>query len=151
MAMGASAVLAVLAALLHRSNATGPALVMMSASGEKEAEAAEDNGPEPKKLTLGSVMQLVLAGAGAPVLGELKEVNLDDPDKADFVFELEANNLTDAEGNSLQTKNPGFTDGYVDDGEGSPGFFENLLSGGKLQQEYEEKMAKRRAQADAEE
>ena len=46
MAMGASAVLAVLAALLHRSNATGPALVMMSASGEKEAEAAEDNGPE---------------------------------------------------------------------------------------------------------
>jgi hypothetical protein len=36
------------------------------------------------------------------------------------------------QGDSLQTKNPYFVEGWVDDGEKGPGFMENLLSGGRL-------------------
>ena len=37
-----------------------------------------------------------------------------------------------------------FDDGYVDTSDNGPGFFENLLSGGKMQREYDERMRKRR-------
>jgi len=34
-----------------------------------------------------------------------------------------------------------FDDGYIEqDGEQGPSFFENLMSGGKLQREYDERM-----------
>ena len=61
-------------------------------------------------------------------------------------FELDANNLVDAEGNSLQMKQRYFNEGYVEDkdkGNPPPSFFENLLSGGKLQEEWENSLEKK--------
>ena len=58
-----------------------------------------------------------------------------------MLFELEANNLTDEEGNSKQTKGKYFTDGYVESDfkVQPPGFWSNLISGGKLQSEWDTK------------
>lgn len=63
--------------------------------------------------------------------------NFDKPEAeggAALQFELEANNF------DLDARGKYFDDGYVDDGEDTgPGFFENLISGGKLQREYDKK------------
>lgn len=78
--------------------------------------------------------QLVTMGAGAPSLGEFKEI--DESGKA--IFELEANNFL------KETDGKFFERGYVegsDDDIGAPGFFENLLSGGKAMREWEKKRA----------
>ena len=77
-------------------------------------------------------------GAGAPMLGDLKETNFNDPTKPDLMFELEANNFSDEKGDLK--KGTYFDDGYVaDDAEEGPGFFENLLSGGRLQKEFDDR------------
>ncbi|KAJ1443407.1 hypothetical protein B484DRAFT_441608 [Ochromonadaceae sp. CCMP2298] len=60
-----------------------------------------------------------------------------------MMFELEANNLMDSEGNTIQTRGKFFKDGYVEKSDNDfktkpPGFFSNLLSGGKLQTEWDE-------------
>ena len=76
-------------------------------------------------------------GAGAPSLGEFKEID----DRGRAIFELEANNLVDTEGNVIQTRAKFFESGHVEDSEEdikAPGFFENLLSGGKAMQQWEE-------------
>lgn len=89
-------------------------------------------------MTFGKLVQLISMGAGAPMLGEFKEIDAD----GKMIFELEANNLVDSEGNSIQTKAKYFRDGYVEErGEFSPpGFWGNLISGGRLQGEWEAKI-----------
>lgn len=59
-------------------------------------------------------------------------------------FELESNNLYDSNGNDIQQRAKFFKEGWVEDSEieKAPGFFQNLLSGGKLQQEWDEKFRK---------
>ena len=93
---------------------------------------------EKPKMTLGKLVQLMAMGAGAPMLGEFKEMD----ENGKMMFELEANNLVDSEGNSIQTKAKYFRDGYVEERSdlSPPGFWGNLLSGGKLQGEWEEKI-----------
>lgn len=72
------------------------------------------------------------------MLGEFKEMD----ENGKMMFELEANNLVDSEGNSLQTKAKYFRDGYVEEKSemSPPGFWSNLLSGGKLQGIWEAKV-----------
>ena len=71
-------------------------------------------------------------GAGAPSLGEFKRW-----EGSKAIFELEANNFADSDGNSLQLKKKYFLDGYVEEeGEKPPSFFENLLSGYHYYNEY---------------
>jgi hypothetical protein len=73
-------------------------------------------------------------GAGAPMLGDLKEINLKNDGRPMLNFELEANNFEDQEGNVK--KGQYFEDGWVDQGSSDqPGFWENLMSGGKLQRQ----------------
>lgn len=93
---------------------------------------------EKPKMTLGKLAQLMAMGAGAPMLGEFKEMD----ENGKMIFELEANNLVDSEGNSIQTKAKYFTDGYVEERNdmSPPGFWDNLMSGGKLQGEWEAKI-----------
>lgn len=110
--------------------------------------ATKDDGseqePEKKKpkMSLGALVQLMTMGAGAPSLGEFDRM---DPETGKMFFKLEANNFADSEGNSMQTKAKYFTDGYVEeDAELSPpNFFANLMSGGKLQAEWEQKIKER--------
>ena len=125
----------------HCINARFDSLTQM-AKGKK---APESNTAEPKekpaKFTLGALVQLITMGAGAPSLGEYKRTD----ENGRMFFELEANNFVDAEGNSMQTKQRYFTDGYVDDrdeGNKPPGFFQNLLSGGRLQEDWERSLKK---------
>mmetsp|Transcript_26205 Transcript_26205/g.33875 ORF Transcript_26205/g.33875 Transcript_26205/m.33875 type:complete len:90 (-) Transcript_26205:204-473(-) len=81
-----------------------------------------------------ALVQLVTMGAGAPSLGEFQGVDED----GKLMFELEANNYVDSEGNLKRNKY--VDEGWVDNSEDkAPGFFENLLSGGKLQSEYRKK------------
>ena len=81
-------------------------------------------------------------GAGAPMLGDLKKTNFNKPEAeggAAMQFELEANNF------DLGARGTYFDDGYVDgDVAEGPGFFENLMSGGKLQREFDERQRKRK-------
>lgn len=95
----------------------------------------EDKKPQ---MTFGKLVQLISMGAGAPMLGEFKEIDAD----GKMIFELEANNLVDSEGNSIQTKAKYFRDGYVEvkDDLSPPGFWGNLVSGGRLQGEWEAKI-----------
>eukprot|EP00597_Dinobryon_sp_UTEXLB2267_P004345 CAMPEP_0170075572 /NCGR_PEP_ID=MMETSP0019_2-20121128/12693_1 /TAXON_ID=98059 /ORGANISM="Dinobryon sp., Strain UTEXLB2267" /LENGTH=111 /DNA_ID=CAMNT_0010286643 /DNA_START=187 /DNA_END=522 /DNA_ORIENTATION=- len=98
----------------------------------------DSNSDSPKpKLTFGNLVQLVLMGAGAPGLGDYKGTD----ENGKMLFELEANNLTDEKGESKQTKGKYFNDGYVEsDFEVEPpGFWSNLISGGKLQSEWDSK------------
>ena len=91
-----------------------------------------------KSIGLSGLMKLVAMGAGAPMLGDLKENTLlQNNGEADLKFELEANNFADKNGNLKRGKY--FEDGWVDDGEQGPSFFDNLLSGGKLQREFDQK------------
>ena len=88
------------------------------------------------KIGIGALIQLVTMGAGAPSLGEFKRW-----EGSKAIFELEANNFADSEGNSLQTKKKYFLDGYVEEeGEKPPSFFSNLLSGGKKMEEWSERV-----------
>jgi hypothetical protein len=59
-------------------------------------------------------------------------------------FELEANNLTNNKGEVLQTKAKYFNEGYVEDDFAvkPPGFWGNLLSGGKEQRAWDEQQEK---------
>lgn len=66
---------------------------------------------EEKKIGLGGLVQLITAGAGAPFLGDYKGV---DEETGNFMFELDANNLVDKDGNSKQTQMPYFESGWVD-------------------------------------
>jgi protein-L-isoaspartate O-methyltransferase len=68
-------------------------------------------------------------------LGEYKGTD----ENGKMMFELEANNLTDENGVSKQTKAKYFTEGYVEsDFEAPPpGFWANLASGGKLQASWD--------------
>eukprot|EP01035_Chromulina_nebulosa_P017519 gene17519-23080_t len=96
---------------------------------------------KPKGITLSNIIQLVLMGAGAPGLGEYKGTD----ESGKMFFELEANNLVDSKGNDIQTRAKFFKDGWVegsDDDIKTPGFLENLLSGGKLQEEWDKKNRK---------
>eukprot|EP01041_Mallomonas_annulata_P007187 gene7187-14651_t len=102
---------------------------------------AKKNPEEPKlipKIDGKNLIQLLLMGAGAPGLGEFKEIDKD----GKAIFELEANNFMDAQGNDLQTKQKYFKEGWVEDEglKGAPGFWANLLSGGRLQSEWEESL-----------
>jgi len=101
-----------------------------------DGERKSDEGVQ-KKLSLDGLMQVMAMGAGAPMLGDLKKVNLDKPESeggAALQFELEANNF------DLDDRGTYFDDGYVEESSGGPNFFENLMSGGKLQREYDEKL-----------
>ena len=107
-------------------------------AGDKDAK--DDNKP---KITLDGLLQVMSMGAGAPMLGDLKKTNFDKPESeggAALQFELEANNF------DLNSRGSFFDSGWTGDeaGEEGPGFFENLMSGGKLQREYDERMRKRR-------
>ena len=109
-------------------------------SATKSSKGAESEQPDAaetkKKLTLGGVFQLMAMGAGAPMLGEYKETD----ENGKMMFELEANNYN----KELKSKN--FNDGWVEDSADAinkpPGFFANLLSGGKLQEEWDAKNRK---------
>ena len=110
--------------------------------------SGDDNTNKPEKeankkpLTLSGIAQLVGFGVGAPVLGEYKGT---DPATGKMFFELEANNLVDAEGKDVQMKGKFFKDGWVEGSTESidpPGFFQNLLSGGKLMAEWDSKNRK---------
>lgn len=99
---------------------------------------ADKEGEEKKKMgiDLSGLMQVMSMGAGAPMLGDLKKTNFDKPESeggAALQFELEANNF------DLDSRGTYFDDGYVADDYAGPNFFENLMSGGKLQREYDER------------
>ena len=59
----------------------------------------EEESDEPK-ITLKGLSQLIAMGLGSPLSGDLKEINLNDP-KRTVVFELDANNFEDADGNPI--------------------------------------------------
>lgn len=101
----------------------------------------DDSSSKPAKFTFGALVQLVTMGAGAPSLGEFDRMD----ENGKMFFKLEANNFADNEGNSKQTKAKYFLDGYVeDDGDDKPpGFFENLISGGQKQTDWETRMKKK--------
>ena len=101
----------------------------------KEANDPEEPEKEGPKISLDGLMQVMAMGAGAPMLGDLKKTNFKKPEAeagAALQFELEANNFDlDARGEYFDSGNDD-ADAY--DG---PGFLENLVSGGKLQREYD--------------
>lgn len=107
-------------------------------AGPRAPKEESGEGEKKKGLSLGGLVQLVTMGAGAPSLGEYKGM-----DGNTAMFELEANNFEDKDGNVRKGRY--FEDGYVDDpagGDAPPGFLENLLSGGQLQREYDERTRK---------
>eukprot|EP00967_Tisochrysis_lutea_P103853 scaffold157112_cov35-Tisochrysis_lutea.AAC.2 len=113
------------------TGATQRAVVALKAEeeGEKKAFGIDFSG----------LAQLMAMGAGAPMLGDLKKTNFDKPEAeggAALQFELEANNFFDQKGDIQKGKY--FESGWVDEEESGPGFFENLISGGKLQREYDQ-------------
>mmetsp|Transcript_56239 Transcript_56239/g.63782 ORF Transcript_56239/g.63782 Transcript_56239/m.63782 type:complete len:168 (-) Transcript_56239:154-657(-) len=80
-------------------------------NGKKGKGKSEDPELEEKKIGLGSLFQLITAGAGAPFLGDFQGV---DKETGKFMFSLEANNLVDEDGQSKQTSMPYFESGWVD-------------------------------------
>mmetsp|Transcript_21560 Transcript_21560/g.69603 ORF Transcript_21560/g.69603 Transcript_21560/m.69603 type:complete len:155 (+) Transcript_21560:1773-2237(+) len=102
-------------------------------------KAGKDEGEKKVfSIDFSGLAQLMAMGAGAPMLGDLKKTNFDKPEAeggAALQFELEANNFFDKKGDIQKGKY--FDSGWVDDGESGPGFFENLMSGGKMQREYD--------------
>lgn len=111
------------------------AFVTMAGRPSKEEDA-----PKPKKgISFGGLAQLITMGAGAPSLGDFKEWKGNTA-----MFELEANNLTDENGNVKRGRY--LEEGYVDSAseDKAPGFFENLASGGELQRAYTERQAAKR-------
>mmetsp|Transcript_15160 Transcript_15160/g.28249 ORF Transcript_15160/g.28249 Transcript_15160/m.28249 type:complete len:151 (-) Transcript_15160:72-524(-) len=67
---------------------------------------------EKPKMDMKGLIQLITAGAGSPFLGDYKGV---DKETGNFMFELEANNLVDENGESKQTKAKYFEEGWVDE------------------------------------
>lgn len=84
-------------------------------------------------MSIGALIQLITMGAGAPSLGEYKGTD----ENGKMFFELDANKF-----NGGVPSGKYVDSGYVDEaGElKAPGFWANLISGGKLQGEYEEKL-----------
>jgi len=84
---------------------------------EPEAAAAAPDAVEKKKgITFEGLSQLITMGAGAPMLGDLKKVNLNKPEAeggAALQFELEANNFEDENGNVKSGKYR--DEGWVDE------------------------------------
>jgi hypothetical protein len=66
---------------------------------------------EEKSVGLKGLVQLIMAGAGAPFLGDYEGM---DKETGKFMFSLEANNLVDKDGKSKQTSMPYFENGWVD-------------------------------------
>jgi len=98
---------------------------------------AEPSSEPKRQFKFSDLMTLIQMGAGAPSLGEYERTD----ENGKMFFKLEANNAYDENGNSIQTKAKYFVDGYVDDEiDKPPGFFENLLSGGKKQGEWESRI-----------
>lgn len=71
----------------------------------------ESKTDDEKSVGLKGLVQLVMAGAGAPFLGDFEGV---DKETGKFMFSLEANNLVDENGQSKQTSMPYFENGWVD-------------------------------------
>ena len=111
----------------------------------KEEETEDGEAKDEKKLTLDGLMQVMAMGAGAPMLGDLKKTNFDKPESeggAALQFELEANNFDlDARGEYFDNGSTGTSTTYD-----NPSFFDNLMSGGKLQREYDDRMRQRRSE-----
>ena len=111
--------------------------VRLKASNDESNNNSREDGQGKRPNFWTGLAQLMTMGAGAPSLGEFKEID----DRGRAIFELEANNLVDAEGNVIQTRAKFFESGYTAGSEEdikAPGFFENLLSGGKAMQQWEE-------------
>jgi hypothetical protein len=121
------------------------ALGVVRSGLELHAKSEKDDKSEDVKLKFGlkDLMKLVSMGAGAPTLGEYKYSD----SSGRMFFELEGNNLVDSEGNSVQMKATYFEKGYTEDMDdsiaGSPGFFENLLSGGTKMQKWQQEAEKK--------
>lgn len=94
---------------------------------------------QKKGFGIPQLVQLISMGMGAPMLGEFEKIDED----GRAIFKLEANNLVDADGNSIQMRAKNFSEGYVPGSADSlnepPGFFANLFSGGKLQSAWDAK------------
>merc|ERR1719379_290283 len=111
----------------------------------KEPEEPKEPEKEKPKITLDGLFQVMSMGAGAPMLGDLKKTNFEKPESeggAALQFELEANNF------DLNTRGKYFDNGSTGTSTtyDNPGFFENLMSGGKLQREYDERMRQKRGE-----
>jgi hypothetical protein len=79
-------------------------------STKKDGKVKSEKDDE-KSVGLKGLVQLVMAGAGAPFLGDFEGV---DKETGKFMFSLEANNLVDENGQSKQTSMPYFENGWVD-------------------------------------
>lgn len=119
------------AALPHTLERSRVLAVARKGGNDVDQDASEDK----PKMSLGGLFQLITMGAGAPSLGEFKEW-----DGTKAMFELEANNFADADGNVRRGRY--VDDGYVDSdvSDAPPNFFANLMSGGRLQREYTDRM-----------
>jgi len=98
---------------IHHSRASTQ---MMAAGGKPTKKNGDKPAEEKKGIDFAGLVQLVLSGAGAPALGELKKVNLDKSEAeggALAQFELEANNFADKDGNIK--KGTYRDEGYVDE------------------------------------
>ena len=90
------------------------------------------------KIKFGELLQLITFGLGAPSLGEYKGTD----ENGKMMFELDANKFNGGYPGGQYVES-----GYVeetDDGIKPPGFWQNLISGGKMQGEYEEKLKSRK-------
>ena len=132
----------VVAPAVAARRAAAPVAGMFDQFMPKE-ELKEGEEKEEKKLTLDGLMQVMAMGAGAPMLGELKKTNFEKPEAeggAALQFELEANNFDlDARGEYFDNGSTGTSTTYD-----NPSFFDNLMSGGKLQREYDQRMEQKR-------
>jgi hypothetical protein len=119
--------------------ATSRVTVLMMAQ-KKDVEKKDAGEKKAFGIDFSGLAQLMAMGAGAPMLGDLKKTNFNRPEAeggAALQFELEANNFFDKKGDIQKGKY--FESGWVDDGESGPGFFENLMSGGKMQRDYDKR------------
>lgn len=95
-----------------------------------------DSTGDKKKFSMSQLIQLVTMGAGAPSLGEYKSTD----ENGRMFFELDANKFNGGVPSGKYVES-----GYVDEKNDEvkpPGFWQNLISGGKLQSEYEDKLKK---------
>lgn len=85
-----------------------PRRICRAESDTKEEEATETQEKKPKEMSSKGFWQLLKMGAGT-FSGDLKEVNLNDPQRT-LVFELEANNFEDKDGKPLDygANKPGY-------------------------------------------
>lgn len=82
----------------RRCRGSRSSLPRVNAKSSKSTTEEEES-DEPK-ITLKGLSQLIAMGLGSPLSGDLKEINLNDP-KRTVVFELDANNFEDADGNPI--------------------------------------------------